>query len=130
MFLDRYGPDLRQCTAQSKQTGDRCGQAAIKGGTICPWHGGSAPQVKARANLRLLELVEPSLHRLASIVDSTKSLDADAIRAANSLLDRAGVVRRTDIDPAAAQALLLERLREIQAGRVVQGEVIPDALEP
>lgn len=29
-----------------------CGQSAIPGGTVCGWHGGKAPQVKARAAVR------------------------------------------------------------------------------
>lgn len=42
-----------KCSAKSKQTGKRCGQYAIPGGTVCRFHGGSAPQVKAKAAERL-----------------------------------------------------------------------------
>lgn len=129
VFRERYGPHVVQCSSPSRQTGDRCGQIAIPGGTVCKWHGGGNPNVKARANLRLLDAVEPSLARLVKIVSNPKSRDSDAIRAGNSLLDRAGVVRRTDVDPAAATALLVERLREIAEARahpVVEGTVVPD----
>lgn len=130
VFRGRYGPDVQQCTANSHQTGDRCGQAAIRGGRVCMWHGGNLPNVKAKANLRLLELVDPAIARLARVM--AQGSEGNALKAANSILDRAGIVRRGDIDTAAAQALLLERLREMQENRVVQGEVIdpPDALEP
>lgn len=47
-------PD-RQCTATSKSTGRRCGKPAIIGGTVCAKHGGSAPQVKAKAAARATE---------------------------------------------------------------------------
>ena len=127
VFRSRFPDHLEQCHARSKQTGDRCGQPAIKGGTVCPWHGGGSPNVKARANLRLLQLVDPALSRLATIINDGD--DDVAVRAANSILDRAGIVRRADIDPAAATALLIERLREMRdAHTVVEGEVIPDAL--
>lgn len=32
-------PDDRRCTATSKRTGQRCGQWAAKGKTVCKWHG-------------------------------------------------------------------------------------------
>lgn len=38
-----------QCTATSRQTGERCKAWAVKGTTICRHHGGSAPQVRAKA---------------------------------------------------------------------------------
>lgn len=39
----------------SKQTGEQCRQRPIKGGTVCRFHGGSAPQTKAAAEQRDLE---------------------------------------------------------------------------
>lgn len=44
-----------QCTARSKQTGERCKQRPVKGGTVCRFHGGKAPQVAAAAAQRELE---------------------------------------------------------------------------
>jgi len=43
-----------QCTARSKQTGERCKQRPVKGGTVCRFHGGAAPQVAAAAEQREL----------------------------------------------------------------------------
>ena len=48
----------RQCTATAKSTGERCKRAAIKGGEVCPMHGGSAPQVKKKAQDRLDEMAD------------------------------------------------------------------------
>lgn len=43
-----------RCTAKNNR-GEPCGRAPIKGGTVCPTHGGRAPQVKAAAEQRQLE---------------------------------------------------------------------------
>ena len=50
-----------QCSAHSKQTGNRCRQSAIQGGTVCHYHGGAAPQVEAKAKERLRALFPKSV---------------------------------------------------------------------
>lgn len=45
----------RRCKARSSRTGERCRQWAIKGGKVCPAHGGRAPQVAAAARRRVVE---------------------------------------------------------------------------
>ena len=50
----------RRCTALNS-SGQQCKKAPIRGGTVCTVHGGSAPQVKAKAAQRLAALVDPSL---------------------------------------------------------------------
>src|SRR3546814_8416182 len=83
----------RRCTAKNR-AGERCGKAPIKGGTVCVTHGSSAPQVRRKATLRLLELVDPAIGTLAhEMVQADKS--ADRQRAATSLIDRAGLPDRT-----------------------------------
>lgn len=42
----------QQCTGTTKSSGERCKKQAIEGGTVCRFHGGAAPQVKARAAVR------------------------------------------------------------------------------
>lgn len=44
----------RHCTAR-KSNGDPCKRWAVKGATVCPSHGGRAPQVKAAAERRLAD---------------------------------------------------------------------------
>jgi hypothetical protein len=51
----------RRCTARSKQTGQRCGHLAIRGGNVCRHHGGAAPQVKEAARERLRAMIYPAL---------------------------------------------------------------------
>jgi hypothetical protein len=46
----------RQCTATSKQSGERCRRAPIKGGTVCKIHGGGSSRVQAAADRRLAEV--------------------------------------------------------------------------
>lgn len=41
-----------KCTAQSKQSGKRCGNYPVHGGKVCRMHGGAAPQVAAKAAAR------------------------------------------------------------------------------
>lgn len=45
----------RQCTATCNESGQRCKLRPIRGGTVCHKHGGSAPQVRAKANARVAE---------------------------------------------------------------------------
>jgi hypothetical protein len=45
----------RQCSATATTTGRRCRRAPIRGGTVCPKHGGAAPQVRRKAKQRLAE---------------------------------------------------------------------------
>lgn len=47
----------RLCKATTKR--GPCRQAPIKGGVVCVTHGGRAPQVKAKAAERLLDLIDP-----------------------------------------------------------------------
>jgi hypothetical protein len=66
-----------------------CGLAPIKGGMVCHKHGGKAPQVRAKANKRLLAMVEPSLIRLEALVEQTEHLPT-SLAAIRTVLERAG----------------------------------------
>ncbi len=55
-----------KCTAH-RQDGNPCTAYAIKGGSVCRVHGGSAPQVRAAALRRLLEAVDPAAGELIRI---------------------------------------------------------------
>ena len=78
----------RKCTA-IKKNGQRCGKYSIKGGFVCPTHGGSAPQVRAKANKRLLALVEPALVRLEDLMHQDVH-PPTALGAIRTVLERAG----------------------------------------
>ena len=44
-----------KCTATAKHSGDQCKRDAIRGGNVCRYHGGAAPQVQMAAARRVLE---------------------------------------------------------------------------
>lgn len=109
------GRDLSNpCKARSR-AGQACGNAAIPGGSVCRFHGGNAPQVKRKAALRLLELVDPAIATLARTMGDQTAPHAARLRAAENVLDRAGVPRKVDVtDTEAAKALLVERLLNLR----------------
>lgn len=107
-----------RCTATNR-AGERCKRRPIPGGNVCTNHGGKAPQVKRRAQLRLLELIDPAIATLArEMATATKSSDRQ--RAANSLLDRAGMGRHQEVDIHTAQDLLIQRVLELKASRAAE----------
>lgn len=61
----------RQCVANAKSTGERCTRYAMTGGTVCPQHGGKAPQVRASARRRReTEEANRALARLGQPVET------------------------------------------------------------
>jgi hypothetical protein len=82
--------DARRCRATSRTSGQRCGKSAILGGSVCRFHGGAAPQVKAKAEQRLRIMVDPMLSKLHELAMQTDNLKvaSDCVRDA---LDRAGI---------------------------------------
>jgi len=81
--------DARRCHAKSKRSHQRCGRAAIRGGTVCNMHGGKTPSTIARAEERLRLLVDPAITGLAELIARA---DSDSVRlsAIRDLLDRTG----------------------------------------
>lgn len=80
---------MRRCTARSKRSGERCKRAPIVAGTVCPSHGGLAPQVQASARQRLDALVVPAI---ATMNRAVRSNDLPtALNAAKTLLKSAGL---------------------------------------
>ncbi len=81
---------IATCTATNRQ-GNPCTQPAIKGGNVCRYHGGAAPQTLAAARLRLAALVDPAIGVLAyAIKQKSQNLPA-ALTAAKDAMDRAGL---------------------------------------
>lgn len=66
-----------------------CRNRAIIGGFVCWHHGGKAPQVRAKAERRLLAMVEPSIMRLEELAQQNEHLPT-ALAAVRTVLERAG----------------------------------------
>jgi len=82
--------DPLRCTAKSKTTGKQCKHPPIKGGTVCVAHGGSIPAVKAAAQRRMIQLIDPALAVLYRAMTECEEWPS-RIRAALGVLDRAGM---------------------------------------
>lgn len=78
-----------QCSAKSKQTGQRCRSTAIPGGTVCVVHGGSAPAAKMAAQRRLIGMIDPAMAALLRAIEECDEWPTK-VRAAIAVLDRAG----------------------------------------
>jgi hypothetical protein len=112
-----------KCKAKSSQTGKPCKKPAIKGGTVCASHGGSAPQVKLAASVRLAALVDPAIDRHAALIKSGKP-DSVKLQAAASVLDRAGYPRAhalTGLDAIAAALAGLTLDEQNELARRLEG---------
>lgn len=96
------------------RNGRRCRKPCIPGGTVCNAHGGAAPQVKNRAKLRILSLVDPSLGALARTLAQTQDENL-RVKVAFGILDRAGMGKAADVSADVAKALLMDRYHAYRA---------------
>ena len=80
-----------RCTARSSRTHQACRRYPIRGGTVCPTHGGSIKRVKKAARERLEEMVDPALTELRKLIETADS-DSVKLSAIKDVLDRAGYV--------------------------------------
>lgn len=120
--LDEQGRLL--CKAKRKD-GELCKSPTVTGMLVCRLHGGRSPQARNAVKLRLAELVQPALATLArEMVNADKS--ADMQRAANSILDRAGVSRVQRIETEDAKEILLQRILELRAGIISDDQSTPE----
>ncbi len=95
--MNADGPP-RQCTATVSDGSRRCRRVAINGGTVCRSHGGAAPQVRAAAQRRLADLVDPAIRELQRVLDDDDADHRDRLRAVAEVLDRAGHPRGATVD--------------------------------
>lgn len=89
--------------AEGKALTRPCAAAPIRGGTVCVKHGGNAKHVKAKAQRRLLALVEPTLIRLETLLHQDEHLPT-SLGAAKEILNRAGGAAVGPVDPSAGKA--------------------------
>ncbi len=88
--------DPRKCKAHTSGVhGPKrpCGNWAIKGGTVCPYHGGSAPQVKQAAARRLRAMLDPALAELEAVYMQNEHMPSKLgaiLAVANRVLGKVG----------------------------------------
>lgn len=117
--------EKRRCKAHSR-TGERCKYPPVPGATVCRFHGGNAPQVRRKAALRLAELVDPAIATMAQVMVDRQARHSDRLRAAENVLDRAGVPRKVDVEDATtSREILLDRLTALREQRE-RGEGMDD----
>ncbi len=90
-------PDRVLCKAHAR-SGDPCRNSPVAGAAVCRMHGGAAPQVKAKASQRLIEMVLPAMAQLKRIIDKPDTSDADRLKAINQVLARTGFTERTSVE--------------------------------
>lgn len=126
--------DRVRCTANSKQSGERCRNRPTPGAVTCRFHGSAAPQVRASARRRLMAAVDPAVDALVEIVEGEtaqwRCLEPPSEKrsgvwkrvgytqevkraAAEAILDRTGYPRRTELSHADGIAEISELLDEL-----------------
>lgn len=88
-----------RCTATNR-LGDPCRYPAIRGGKVCPYHGGNAPQVREAAQRKLLAAADYAIEYLFNLLTprppcpecgrSDADKDPTVVRACQLVLDRSG----------------------------------------
>lgn len=111
-----------------------CSKWRMRGSLVCTHHGGLTDGGLAIAKRRLQESADSVVGRLIKIALSKKTLDGEAIKAINSILDRAGIRVGSDIqvDTPAWQGMLSELFLEggKNDGETVGGPTIPSDPAP
>ncbi len=119
-----------------KRNGHQCRKSVIPGGAVCNTHGGAAPQVKRRAKLRLLGLVDPATTVVATVL-TTATDPRVRLQAAKLIFEVNGMLgpKGSEITVDMAKQALLERHRAMQSEHVgelevLEAEVIEDSPAP
>ena len=103
------------CTATSKTSGKPCRYPAVPGAAVCRFHGGNAPQVRAKAMDRLIALQHPAVSALSELIDQ-KEFPTVRYAASRDVLDRTigRPTERVEMDVTVSMQLL---------GRLDQGRL-------
>lgn len=78
------------CSAKTV-SGNPCKRPPIKGSNVCRTHGGAAPQVRAKAQVRILMSADAAAAKLIEMIHSKKVDDRTKLLAVKDLLDRANL---------------------------------------
>lgn len=125
---EKRAPVSVTCSA-TKRNGKPCGLPPIRGGTVCHKHGGSAPQVRAAANRRLIEMVLPAMKELHKIINRDDVADADKLKAISMVLNRTGYSERQQIDIGLREETAYDRLSKGEGLIIARGTDLREELE-
>lgn len=103
-----------QCTAKSKQAGKQCSRYSTPGHKVCYFHGSESPQAKSKVDRLFSLAADMALEVLVTELEQAEH-SSDRIRAARSILDRAGYgpLRRLEITTDALEKELEKVNKEI-----------------
>lgn len=87
----------RRCSAR-RTNGEPCRKAAMAGSTVCRNHGGAAPQVKAKARVRLENAADRMARQLLGMAMDDKVPAYVKLEAIKTALDRAGISPKTAVE--------------------------------
>lgn len=104
------GQNRRLCAAH-RTDGEECRAPAIRGGKVCRVHGGSAGHVKAAAERRLLEAVDPVVAELIRFALDDELEPRVRLAAIRDVLDRAGVTAPKQLEVVTLEAIDAEIAR-------------------
>lgn len=93
----------QKCGARKGDTGEPCKAWAITGGSVCVYHGGKAPQIRAAARRRVEALVPLAFDTLEDVAENSDNAAA-RVRAAAEILKAAGIAAPTERDEVLAKA--------------------------
>jgi hypothetical protein len=85
-----------RCIA-TRSNGEPCRAWPVRGTSVCKWHGGSAPQVKRKAQERLEFAADKAAQKLIEFMNSSKVPYPVRLQACRDLLDRAGLKAGTEL---------------------------------
>ena len=119
--VDRQGRLV--CNAHLLKDATKLCRAPIVGGMrVCRLRGGPSPQAKNAARVRLADLVDPAITTLALVMADKTAKDVDRLRAADSILDRAGVIRGQKITVDESVNILKARAIEIKERQMMEDD--------
>jgi hypothetical protein len=107
MTYDPNPGPKRQCIAKCKKSGERCKNLAMKGGTVCRFHGGSVKRIRKHADKRY------SLEEARKVIEAAASEDGAFLPAATDIEDPV-----TALMTLAAEAIALVRALRVHVDRL------------
>ncbi|MGN7964910.1 HGGxSTG domain-containing protein [Microbacterium sp. 22179] len=85
------------CTA-TRRDGTPCTNFALTASSVCRMHGGSAPQVRRAAQVRILMASDLAARKMVELMSNPKVDDRVKLAAAKDLLDRANLAGTQNIE--------------------------------